>query len=365
MTDSNSRQELAEAFDRDLDPLEKFASTFEDKDIDAFEIFKEERLFVKDLADATVGEYNRTFRQWKQFMDRQGRHPACPNDTHVKGFIQYQREERGNEAGTIKNRLMYLNQAYQYWQEDAAFPHPQDYNPIDVAKGAVNLDEESPKEPPRLTIEELREKVDEITHIRDRAIVALQLKLGLRASEVCNIKLSEIDIANHDVREHYDQMGDATALQGRENAVYIPHDRDLNKSQVPRVLPLDDELRRVLVQYLLIRPDNGEPWLFLTKSRRKHMQKQDVTRMWKANFQPEYEETDDHRAITSHFGRHRFTTYWRVEQDLNRELIKYMRGDTAGSAQFDDMGAIDEYIHTYYEDIEPLYREGRIFKLQV
>jgi len=362
MTDNSSRQQLAEAFDRDLDPLATFAETFEEQGIDAFGIYKEERLSAKDIADATVGEYNRTFRQWRQFMERQGRHPACPNDTHVKEFIEYQREERGNEAGTIQNRLMYLNQAYQYWQDDAAFPHPQDYNPIDVAKGAVNLERESPKEPPRLTVEELREKVDSVTHIRDRAIVALQLKLGLRASEVCNIKLSEIDIANSDVRDHYGQMGEVSALEGRKNAVYIPHDRELNKSQRPRVLPLDDELRRVLVRYLLIRPDNGDPWLFLTKTQRGQMQKQDVNPIWKEAFHPEYEETDDHRAITSHYGRHYFTTFWRIEEDLNRELIKYMRGDTAGSATLDDMGAIDEYIHTYYEDIEGIYQE-RIFRL--
>lgn len=365
MTDSNSRQELAEAFDRDLDPLAKFADTFERKNIDAFEIYKEERLSAKDIVDATVGEYNRTYRQWKQFMEGQGRHPACPNDTHVKKFIEYQREERGNEPGTIKNRLMYLNQAYQYWQQDAAFPHPQDYNPIDVAKGAVNLESEAPKEPPRLTIEELREEVGKIKHIRNRAIVTLQLKLGLRASELCNIKLSEIDIANRDVRDHYEQMGEAQGLKGRNNAVYIPHDRDLNKSQRPRVLPLDDELRRVLMRYLLIRPDNGEPWLFLSTTQRRQLDKSDINTIWKDAFHPKYEETEEHRGITSHYGRHWFTTFWRVEQDLNRELIKYMRGDTAGSATLEDMGAIDEYIHTYYEDIAPLYREGRIFKLNV
>lgn len=70
------------------------------------------------------------------------------------------------------------------------------------------------------------------------------------------------------------------------------------------------------------------------------MTKQGVNEIWKSAFQPEYAETEDYRGITSHFGRHRFTTYWRVEQDLNRELIKYMRGDTAGSANLKDRGAI-------------------------
>lgn len=364
MTDVDPRQELAQAFDRELDPLAEYAETFEQTEIDPFEVYEENRLSTKDLSDSAVGEYRRTFREWRTFMDRHDRHPACPNETHVAGFIDYLRSERGNAVGTIKNRLMYLNAAYQYWQEDAAFPHPQDYNPIDLAKETVDLSDNGPKEPPRLTVDELREKVDEITHIRDWAIVLIQLKLGLRATEVCNIKLSEIHLSNPDVRNHYDQMGDATALTGRENVVYIPHDREGNKSRRPRMLPLDDELRRALLQYLLVRPDNGEPWLFLSKNRRGQLRKNVINDVWKATFHPEYAETDEHRAVTSHFGRHRFTTYWRVEQDLNRELIKYMRGDTAGTATIEDRGAIDEYIHTYYEDIEPIYRE-KIYKFGV
>jgi integrase/recombinase XerD len=216
-----------------------------------------------------------------------------------------------------------------------------------------------------VTLDELQDVVSDITHIRDLAIVALQLKLGLRATEVCNIKLSELHIQNSDVLDHYGGMGTARGLQGRKNALYIPHDRDGNKSRRPRLLPFDDELRSVLVRYLLIRPDNGEPWLFLSKNARQQLRKKAVNKdVWKANFHPEYAETDDHRAITSHFGRHYFTTFWRVEKDMNREKIKYMRGDTAGSATLSDMGAIDEYIHTYFEDIEEVYRE-QIFKLNV
>lgn len=365
MTETDPRQELANAFGRELDPLAEYEPTFKQTDIDPFEVFNRERLSTKDLSDSAIGEYYRTFREWRAFMDQQDRHPACPNENHVKGFIQYLRNERGNAAGTIKNRLMYLNAAYQYWQEDAAFPHPQDYNPIDLAKGGVDLDDGPVKEPPRLTEAELREKLKEITHIRDRAIVLMQLKLGLRATELCNIRLSEIHLSNRDVRNHYNgEIGTATALKGRENAVYIPHDRDGNKSRRPRVLPLDDELRGALIRYLLIRPDNGEPWLFLSKNQRTQLRRKDVNLVWKGAFHPEYEETEEHKAVTSHYGRHWFTTYWRVDRDLNRELIKYMRGDTSGSATIEDRGAIDEYIHTYYEDIEPIYRE-QIFKLNI
>lgn len=364
MTDSTARQELAKAFDRDLDPLSQYAGTFEGTKIDPFEVYEQERLATTDLSDATVSEYKRTFRQWAEYMVREGRHAACPNEDHVKGFIEYLRDERGHEPGTIQNRVMYLNAAYQYWQDDAAFPHPTDYNPIDLAKDTVDYGKETLKELPRLTVADLREKIKDITHIRDRAIVLMQLKLGLRATELCNIKLSELTITNSDVQDHYGQLGSVPALEDRKNAVYIPHDRDGNKSRHPRVLPLDDEVRTALIWYLLIRPDNGESWLFLTKTQRGQMQKQDVNPLWKDAFQPEYAETEDHRGITSHYGRHFFTTFWRVEQDLNRELIKYMRGDSAGTSALEDPGAIDEYIHTYYEDIESIYRKN-IFKLKV
>ncbi len=365
MSNNNARKELADAFGRELDPLAKYEPTFEETDIDPFDVYNEERLSTKEVSDSTVGEYHRTFREWKTYMSTQDRHPACPNEEHVKGFIDYLREERGNASGTVKNRLMYLNAPYQYWQDDAAFPHPMDYNPIELAKDTVNLNGDGPKEPPRLTVDDLREKVSEITHLRDRALVMLQLKLGLRATEVCNIKLSELHIQNSDVLDHYDEMGTASGLQGRENALFIPHDRDGNKSRRPRLLPLDDELRGALVRYLLIRPDNGEPWLFLSKNGHKQLRKKAINKdVWKKAFHPEYAETDDYRAITSHFGRHYFTTYWRVSEDLNQELVKYMRGDTVGGIQLSDQGAIRHYLHTYYEDIEEVYRE-RIFKLNV
>lgn len=66
--------------------------------------------------------------------------------------------------------------------------------------------------------------------------------------------------------------------------------------------------------------------------------------------------------MTSHYGRHRFTTYWRVEQAIDRELVKYMRGDTV-EGELGEREAIDDYTHTYYEDIESIYLE-RIFELQ-
>ena len=358
------RAELAAAFGRNLDPLEEFEVTFRNKDIDAFDLFEADVLDTKDLGRRTLNGYHGTFQDWREFMDEQGRHPACPNEEHVKEFARTEMNEKGNAASTVTNKFQRLNTAYQYWQDDPAFPHPQDYNPFQLARSKLDLSDEGKKEPPRLPVEELREILADVNHVRDRAVIACQLKLGLRATELCNLKLSEITVENAELQRHYPELGTHPALEEIENAVYVPHDRDGNKSRRPRALPLDDELRRVLLRYLLTRPDTGTEWLFLSHTTYAQMHREYVADIWEDAFQPEYEESEDRAAVTSHFGRHRFTTYWRVEQDLNRELIKYMRGDTTGARNIQDRAVIDEYIHTYYEDIEPIYRES-IYKLNI
>jgi len=362
-TDSQHR-ELAAAFGRDLDPLAEFEVGFEKSDADPFDLFLEDVIDSRDLVPATREHYNRTFRQWRKFMAERERHPACPSTSHVKAFIRHQRDVKGNHPGTIKDKLQRLNSAYEWWQDEPALPHPRDFNPIASAQNKVNLDNPEIKEPPRIPVETLRDVLTDVPHVRDRAIITAQLKLGLRVSELCNIQLSEVDIQNTELREHYPNLGTHRMLEDRPNAVYIPHDRAENKSKRPRVLPLDNELKRVLLRYLLIRPDTDQPWLFLADATHDRLLQAGVMDAWKNAFRPEYDETEHHRAVTSHFGRHRFTTYWRVERDVNYELIQYMRGDKTGRAPGEGRGAIDRYIHTYYEDIEPIYRK-QIYTLGV
>ena len=359
------RQQLAEAFGRTLDPLAEFEATFEQTGIDPFDLFITDVLEPEEPAPKTRRAYEALFEQWREVMADVGRHPACPTEDHVKAFVRYLDDDRGNTPRTIKLKLNRLNRAYEYWQDDPTFPHPQDYNPVQLAKSKMNLTSEVKKTPPRIPLEDLRAVVGSVTHLRDHAMILMQLKLGLRATELCNIKLEELALTNADMQGYYSEMGTANPLREYENCIYIPsrYERKGNKSYCPRILPLDDELRRVLTQYLLIRPSPDRPWLFLSKSNHSRIDDKDVNRAWKAAFHPEYQETETHRAVTSHYGRHWFTTYWKVEQDWNRELIKYMRGDKVGTGQRNNE-AIDSYIHTYYEDVREGYLD-EIFKLIV
>lgn len=355
MTDSDNTATtaVADAFERSEDPLSEYERKCADIDIDPFALFLEER----EHASSTRRTYQATFDQWCEFMDAAGRHPICPGTNHVAEFITYLENERGNYQRTINQKLGHLAAVYSFWQDHPAFPHSQDFDPIQRVRSRHSFDpSEDEKEFPNLTLGEIRTVLWSISHLRDRLIVLLQLKLGLRASELCNIKLSELRIEVPAVNDYYDDIGTHWTLHGRPNAVYIPHDRDRNKSGNPRVLPLDDETRGLLRRYLLTRPTASCQWLFLAKDTHRQLAHQDVTAVWKDAFHPIYEETERNKAVTSHFGRHRFTTFWRVEQHLPRPLVQYMRGDSPGTESIQNKAGIDEYIHTYYEDVAPVYR---------
>ncbi|MFC4550447.1 MULTISPECIES: tyrosine-type recombinase/integrase [Halorussus] len=363
MTDdfSADKERLAEAFGQEIDPLAKYEATFEATGIDPFDLFADEVLDAKSITPRTRAGYHRLFKQWRAHMHEQGRHPACLAEQHLRSFIYHERDDKGNHPGTVKEKVRKLEEVYRYWQASPSFPHSSEYNPFTIVKQTVALDAPEQKPLPRIPLVELRDFVGRVKTLRNLAIVLMQLKLGLRATEVCNLPLGELNLQDEELQTHFQSLGNHWMLNGRPNAVYIPHDRFGNKSGRPRVLPLDTELQDVLTRYLLVRPDSGEPWIFLSEKGNK-LRRKVVSEIWRDVFHPKYAETEHHRPVSSHYGRHRFTSYWRVEQDLPRPLVKYMRGDRPDSESITERAGIDDYIHTYYEDIESVHRR-EIYRL--
>lgn len=48
---------------------------------------------------------------------------------------------------------------------------------------------------------------------------------------------------------------------------------------------------------------------------------EDVNRAWRRYLHPEYAETEDYREVTSHYGRHHFSSYWRLKDRASREQV--------------------------------------------
>jgi integrase/recombinase XerD len=358
------RQQFADAFNRPTDPLVQYNDVFSELP-DPFKYFLIRVVENRDEIDkeGTIEDYRRTYRQWREFMADTDRHPACPGIHHIKSYIQWRRDVHNNAPSTIKIKFGRLNQAYSHWQRESVFPHPHDYNPFEIAYEEAVFGNDSSKPFPEMSLDELRDIFNSIENIRSRALVGLQLKLGLRAGEVFNLQIRDIQLHHSGVADCYPSLGTHPALGDYQNVLYVPPDRESNKSAVPRLLPVDEELRWLLIRHLLTRPQVDQPWVFLSPRTFSQISHDGVNRPWKEGFHPKYGGCEDNRAITSHFGRHWFSSYLRLEAGFSREHVQYMRGDRIEPID-EFAAAIDDYLHPNYEHIEAAYR-NEIFKFGI
>lgn len=359
-------EQYADAFNKETDPLSEYSEQFQ-RLPDPFDFFIQQVLYNRDAIndEDTYQSYRRTYQQWRDHIDAitEDRHPACPTANHVQRFIEWRRDVHQNGPQTIKGKLSRLSQAYEYWQGKSSMPHSKGWNPFVIGKKETSLGEYTDKDYPDLPLSELQSQFAEITNIRRRAIVGTQIKEGLRAGEICNLRISEIDISHQDLQQQYPRLGTHQAVKDRSDVIYIPNDRDGNKSSNPRLLPIDDELRWLLLRHLLTRPQVEEPWVFLSKRTFTKVNPQGVNSEWKAAFHPKYAGTENYAPITSHYGRHRFSSFWRLDAGLDREQVQYMRGDKVEPIE-DVSEAIDDYLHPNYRLIEQTYRQ-EMFKLNI
>lgn len=359
--------EVGEAFGKDDDPFKQFDEGFKELTIDPFAKYKQFRIEDRNLTRPVKRRRKRVIDGWIEYMGRFDRHPACPNVQHVMGYID---SEISKDIGTdwVNAKLRILSNMFEYWAEHPKMPHGTGeavgFNPFTTAKklkeDEIKAKTASKKKPPHpISIEEIGRRIRSIKHILNRSVVATQFKYGSRAGQVANLQIQDLKISNSDLQNQYPELGSHPMIDGiSDDAIYFAprSERSGGKSQRPIVMPIDEELRHLLTRYLRQRPPVNRPWLFVNFSTGKRLRTQHISdRMWKPAFHPAYDETEDYDSVTSHYARHRFGTYWKKEIDANVELIKYMRGDIERDVDEDDLGALQNYVHTYYSDIKNLY----------
>lgn len=375
----DTRNAFAAATGQEIDPMAQWDQMYRQQEQQGncpFELFKTEILEPNEARPNTFNQYNAIFDQWREYMAEQGRHPACPNEHMARGFVPWlldgQHSNGGeNSEGTVESKLLCLSKVWRFFQDEGSLPaEHNNFNPFEKALEKSNLNEEIPPDPPFLTLDQVRDAVHSLPHLRQRGIAVTQLKLGMRRGEVANIRIEDVALSGPDIEAEYPSLGTHPELDGRTNCIYIPpaDDEELpwpgrpgNKSRRSRIMPLDDEMRRTFRRLLLVRPRSPDDELFLSKKSHRAMQPDYVGEPIQKAFEP-FNGDDRYRDITSHYGRHYFSTFWR-NRGTNAEIVKYMRGD-ATSEDVDNRDALAHYIHTYYEDIEDLYRNN-IYKLGV
>lgn len=359
--------DFGEAFDLEDDPLRTFEEKMKSIAKDPIEIYKSTKIGNQNISEDQIVFKKGVLDYWVGHMEDYDRHAACPNANHVGDLID--RECAKNITSSwIKKKLNVISNMFSYWDDHPNMPHgtgkADGYNPIEAAlefkEQEINLKPSDRIKPQhRITIEEIGHRLRRIKNILHRAVITTQFKFGLRAGQLSNLQIEEIFIDHEEISDLYPEMGTHPMITEFEEDViyYIPTtERPGGKSQRPIVMPIDREVRHLLIRYLRQRPTVQEPWLFVNNSSGNQLSTDYIRRkMWHKAFHPEYSETEKYAAVGSHYGRHRFVTYWRKEVDIPEELVNYMRGDKNTKTNLESSHSMENYIHRYYQDIKDVY----------
>jgi integrase/recombinase XerC len=116
---------------------------------------------------------------------------------------------------------------------------------------------------------------------RNKAMLELMAKAGLRVSEVAALLLTEIEI------------------RPRLGEVLVRHGKGMKE----RKIPLGRQVRGALEEYLAVRPENESDWLFVSHTH-KPLSPRDIQRM----VQKAIYQAGLRRKVTPHILRHTFAT---------------------------------------------------------
>lgn len=172
-------------------------------------------------------------------------------EDNIKKWIK-DMTERGLSEKTRVNYVSRLNMFFAFLTESS------EYNLKSNALSGITKQlptQSKQTQRPTKSLEEISKMIRNIFHVRDRAMVVLLAKTGIRAGEISALDLEDVDFENRalKVNKRIGNYFDLTIASGRKN-------------KVDSIIPLDDETVRALKVYLAIRQSCKTNSLFISNN---------------------------------------------------------------------------------------------------
>jgi len=317
-------------------------------------------------SDRTRASYERVLRDFESYLT--DGHQSLPvREASHRDCMAYVHSLRGNvEESTVATYASYLHRFFAYMTQVGVF----ESNPMTLVM--EEMDESINTDPTRreIDLQSMRAFVDSISHPLERAIVVTLLKTGIRAGELCNLDIRDLNLETPGPRP---DIPVRAGLDGRPDSLFVAaapargeasngEERTAsNKRKRETTIPVDAELASVLRRWLAIRPDTQSPAepLFVSTSDSwgERLTPNMVHHIVESHAREFGWYTDGGGAeenVTPHYFRHFFTTHLR-DRTGDRGVVKYLRGDVA-------QDVIDTYTHEWGTRVRDVY-EAEIYSL--
>jgi len=274
----------------------------------------------------SASDYVNRAKEFCRFVESRGKTPLNADKDDIKAFLAHLKE-RNIKFKTISRTFSCISAFYSFLIEEELMEN----NPIlpfrkrYLRKYKNDNDSEIRK---LISIDDASSLVNSILDTRDRCIIVLLFKTGMRLGELLSLDLDDIDLDKAEI--HLKQKSK------RSN----------------RILYLDDEAVLALSRWLISRKNrlgSEGPALFLSK-RGSRISKKPIEAM----IEKHAERIGLHdpgarleERFTPHCCRHWFVTHL-LRSGMSRDFVKELRGDTRGEA-------IDIYNHIDPKELRESY----------
>jgi len=283
---------------------------------------------IRGLSPESTRRYISSIKIYVQFLEDNDMDLLGADRNTIRKFLEYLRKVREVHQKTIENYFTGLSGFYDFLEYEGHV----DKNPVhSVRKRYLRRykDNDDGQMRKLISIEEMTHLINTTMDIRDKAIITLLAKTGIRRRELITLDVDDIDWVEQSIR-------------------LKPTPKRTN-----RIVFFDDETAFILKRWLRARAsrNGGDSKALFTNTTGGRLNRNGVyTVVTKAAeragiHKPESDRMEDH--FSPHCCRHWFTTHMR-RSGMPREFIQELRGDVRKEA-------IDIYDHIDKKELRESY----------
>lgn len=323
--------------------------------------YLEEELQTRSLTSRRNWNYQNTISLFKTYvLDQKDLDVAEVGRSEIRTFLNRLEDNENLASSTTRTYATALNVVYKELQADGILQK----NPVQPVLRDRDF-EEPPRRRREISTDEMGTFLKQhCNHPIFLAVFVLLAKTGIRVGELVNLDIRDVYL-DHPLSREYSAL--RSELDGRPDTIYVTHEIEEggeyrgeirkagNKRRRPTHIPIDEELKRVLVNYLLVRPPTAvveRPFFVGLGGTTKRLNQRLTPATVQSQLKKRAEEEDwvgesyHPMNVTPHYFRHFFTTHAR--NNMDPMVVKYLRGDKGEDV-------MDIYTHNWENRVRKEY----------
>lgn len=283
---------------------------------------------VRGMADRSVESYLNCIKIYRRYLACQEKDILTVDRVAIQGYIEYLRLERHVTLKTVKLHLTALSTLYEF----LVFEGHMNSNPILPIRRRYSRrykDDAEGQNRQIISVEDMSKLINSEMNLRNKAIIILLAKTGIRRNELITLDVSDVDLI--------------------ENKIKLK----ITGKRTNRIVFFDDETALILRRWLKVRDglnQREETALFISRWGNRISRTDVYDAVTKAAARVGLHDFNSDRLedhFSPHCCRHWYCTHL-FRAGMKREFIQELRGDSRKEA-------FDLYNHIDREELKVAY----------